>query len=101
MCTPCDRLEGREGTTQRVDEESAARTRKGKKRRKRMIEVSGGIQKKEAKRGEREREGGVEYTQNNVARSRARTDLTNQESILLSSDRNARMETLLILTSIA
>lgn len=58
MCTPCDRLEGREGTTQRVDEESAARTRKGKKRRKRMIEVSGGIQKKEAKRGEREREGG-------------------------------------------
>lgn len=58
MCTPCDRLEGREGTTQRVDEESAARTRKGKKRRKRMIEVSGGIQKKEAKRGEREKERG-------------------------------------------
>lgn len=64
---------------QRVDEESAER-RKGKKRRKRMIEVSG-IQKE--KRERKREEGGVEYRRNNVARSRARSDLTNQESILL------------------
>lgn len=45
-----------------------------------MIEVSG-IQKEKRER-KRER-GGVEYRRNNVARSRARSDLTNQESILL------------------
>lgn len=76
MRTP---FQGKGTTTQRVDEESAER-RKGKKRRKRMIEVSG-IQKEKRER-KRER-GRVEYRRNNVARSRARSDLTNQESILL------------------
>lgn len=74
MRTP---FQGKGTTMQRVDEESAER-RKGKKRRKRMIEVSG-IQKEKRKR----ERGGVEYRRNNVARSRARSDLTNQESILL------------------
>lgn len=76
MRTP---FQGKGTTMQRVDEESAER-RKGKKRRKRMIEVSG-IQKEKRER-KRER-GRVEYRRNNVARSRARSDLTNQESILL------------------
>lgn len=74
------------GEGKRVDEESAVR-REGE--RYKWVEYRRRREERNARGGGEE----VEYTRSKyVAGSRARSDLTNQESILLSSNRNARME---------